>query len=193
MKKVFFCVIGTAGALCAQVSPTFTWDERVQDYLHRTYGWHRLTMSAATTGVEYLLKEPKQYDGRPNSLAYTVGANMGRRVVRNTIELGAGALLHEDTRFRPSGATGFGARLRYATLQAFRTSGDNPRFAYSRLLGTTGGALVTPPIYGGSMTGPRLLEDIGMGYLGHLQKSMLTEFGGDLVNLGGRVKRKLLH
>jgi hypothetical protein len=190
VKKVFFCFIGIAVALPAQVAPTYTWEERVQDYLQRTYGWQRLTVSAANSGLGHLLRDSG--DSGPDTFVWRMAASTGRRAVRNTIELGAGALLREDTRFQPSGATGLGARLRYAALQTFRTSGDNPRFAYSRLLGVAGGAAVTPPLYGHAMTGPRFLEDMGMGYLGHLQKSLLTEFGPDLKILGGKMKRKLI-
>ncbi len=180
MKKVFLCLIGAAVVLPAQVAPTYTWEERVHDYLQRTYGWQHLMTSAASTGMDHLLSQPRQWDGSPSSFGYHLGADIAKRTVRNTIELGAGALLHEDTRFQPSGKTGFGARVRYAALQAFRTSGNNQRFAFSRLLATAGGAVVSEPLYDHPITGPRLLEDIGMGYVGHLQKSMLTEFGPDL-------------
>ncbi len=193
MKKVFFCLIGAAVVLPAQMAPTYTWEERVQDYLHRTYGWHKLTTSAASTAMEHLISKPRQWDGSPSSFGYHLGGDIVKRTVRNTIELGAGALLHEDTRFQPSGETSFGARVRYAVLQSFRTSGDNHRFAFSRLMGTAGGALVSEPIYDHSITGPQLLQDIGKGYLGHIEKSMLTEFGPDLRVWGGRLKHKLLH
>lgn len=164
----------------------------MQDYLQRTYGWQRLSVAVADAGMNHLLRDPGQWDRSPNSFAYRFGANMARRAVRNTVELGAGALLREDTRFRPSGLTGIGPRLRYAALQAFRTSGDNQRFAYSRLIGTAGSSLVSSPVYGDALTGPRFLEDLGWGYVGHLQKSVLTEFGDDLKLFGDRVKRKFI-
>ncbi len=142
MNRILLCFIGAAAVLPAQVAPSYTWEERVADYLRRTYGWKHLSTSAAATAMDHLVSKPRQWDGSPSSWGYHFAGDTARRTVRNSIELGVGALLHEDTRFQPSGEAALSARIRYAAFGALLTSGDHRRFAFSRLMGVTGGALV---------------------------------------------------
>ena len=186
LRKLFICVMGMAGGVSAQAPPAFTWDERLQSYLHGTHSWQRLTVAGAGAGLDHLRREPRCWDRGANSFARRYGAGMARRAVHDTIELGAGALLNEDTRFRPSGAASFRARLRHAALETFRTSGDNPRLAYARLLGTAGAVLLAPAIYPAPMSVPHFFQGAGWGYLGRMGSSFLTEFSGDLKKMGPR-------
>ena len=131
--------------MCAQAPPSATpryeWKDRWSYYLHRTYSWQRMSLLAADTAFDHLMGEPGEWARDPECYAWRYGSAFGHRVVRNTIELGAGAALGEDARFRLSQAAGFRARVRYAAIQAFAGyRGERRVFAYSRLAGAIGGA-----------------------------------------------------
>jgi len=190
------CLLLALGSLHAQALPgggvPFDWQARWQHYLHRTYSWERLGFLAADSAFEQLMGEPREWGRRPHSFAYRYSAGLGGRVVRNSIELGAGAALHEDIRFRPSGARTFRGRIKYAFWQAFTGQRDGRRaFAYSRLAGTAGGTLAISLWEPRPLTASRFFEGVGFGFAGHLQNSFLNEFSGDLKAAGRAVRRKI--
>ena len=188
MRKVAWCALVAALPAYPQA---FDWQQRVQHYVHRTYSWQRLTLLAVDTSIDHLFDEPREWGRAPASFSYRYSAGFGRRVVRNSIELGVGAALHEDTRFQPSQGRSFLGRVRHAATNAFLTSGEHPRLAYSRLAATTGGILIASHWYPRPLTVPLFFEGLGFGVLGHLQNSFLTEFSPDMKAFGKRVSRKI--
>src|SRR5262249_26458623 len=69
----------------------------------------------------------------------------GFHVVRQTIQSGGAALLHEDTRYVPSGASGFVPRLKYAltsTVMA-RSRNGSRHISISMIGGFTGAAFIS--------------------------------------------------
>jgi hypothetical protein len=172
---------------------TFDWGQRWHYYVYRTYSWQRLSILSAETVWDHMMREPREWDREADSYGYRLGAALGRRMVRNTIELGAGAALGEDTRFRASGNRAFGSRIRYAFIQAF-TAYDRDgkrRFGYSRLAGTMGGMAVIscwgPQPFGAQ----QYFERVGFDFLGHLENSFLSEFGDDMKAVGRSVRKKV--
>jgi hypothetical protein len=189
-------LLAAAACLHAQVpqeeSPPFDWDQRWHHYLQRTYSWQRMGLLAADTAFEHWTGDSGEWGRGSEGLGSRYGGGFGSRIIRNSIELGAGAALGEDTRFRPSGAATLGARVRYAALQAFTADrGGQRRFAYSRLAATIGGCLVTTRWQGRPLTTPRLAGRFADGYLSHLENSLLAEFGDDLKAVGLRVRKKV--
>jgi hypothetical protein len=172
----------------------FEWNQRWQHYLHRTYSWQRLAMLSADSAFDHLTGEPGEWGRDAGYFGARYGAALGRRIVRNSIELGAGAALGEDTRFRPSRATSFRSRLGYAFLQSVSATREEHRvFAWSRLAATVGGAALCSGWGGQRPLGPgRFMDGVAFGYLGHLQNSLLAEFAGDLKNFGRRVRKRIL-
>src|SRR6266849_3561362 len=70
------------------------WDSYLQ-----TYSWKRIAAVAAETAFNQTFQLNKC--GRPPyCLPHRIGGALARRTARTTIELGAGALLHEDIRRR---------------------------------------------------------------------------------------------
>ena len=148
---------------------------------------------AVDTTFDYLTGDARDCDRSAAGYGCRYGSNLGSRIVRNSIELGAGAVLNEDTRFRPSGAKTFGARIRFATLQAFEADhGGERRFAYSRLAATLGGVVAVSLWRGRGISGWRLAAGIEDSYTSHLENSFLTEFNDDLKGLGRRVWKATL-
>src|SRR5689334_23165045 len=89
------------GIACAQ-QQSFDWNQRWENYVHRTYSWQRLSLLAVDTGIDHLMREPREWGCHPHTFAFRYASGVGKRVVRNTIELGVGQALGEDIRFRPS-------------------------------------------------------------------------------------------
>ena len=170
--------------LCAQDAP-LDWNERWQNYVERTYSWKRIGMVAAETAFDQSFQLNKC--GRPPyCFPSDFGAAMARRTARTTIELGMGALLHEDIRRRPSNLTGFRSRLTYALTHASLARGSDGSFhpAYSRFVGTLGGCAVTTAWNGRRISPERMAEGLGWSLAGDLQDSLLTEFGPDMKRIG---------
>ena len=191
------CLLIAAAGLSAQVAPAtvapFDWEQRWQYYLQRTYSWQRMGLLAVDTAFDHMTTSSRAWDRSPQSYAYRYGATFGSRILRNSVELGAGALLGEDTRFRPSRAETFGGRVRYATLQAFTGyHGEARRFAYSRLAATAAGWVAISLCQGRPLSPSRFAGGLGDGYLSHLQNSFLTEFGDDLKAAGRRMRLRVL-
>jgi hypothetical protein len=172
---------------------SFDWDQRWHYYLQRTYSWQRMGLLALDTTFDHVTGDAREWDHTPGGFGCRYGSSLGSRIVRNSIELGAGAALREDARFRPSGAKTLGARVRYATLQAFTAyRGEERRFAYSRLAATVGGFVAVSLWRGRPLSPSRFGESIVDSYTSHLENSFLDEFGDDLKAAGRRVRKRVL-
>jgi hypothetical protein len=180
-----------AAACCAQTAPddAFAWENRLQQYLYRTYSWQRMTLLALDTGIDHALQDPKSWGNGPGGFACRYSSSFGRRMVRNSMELGLGAVLDEDLRFIPSGTASMRARIRYAVVQAFtaRRPDGSLEPAYGRFGATLGAAVVSSSWRPGGLSGSRTLECFGFSLLDHMQNSLLTEFSPDLRRFGVRV------
>ena len=164
------------------------WHERWDYYVQRTYTWQRLSMVALDTATEIpfnaaACRRP------PYCFPHHFGGALARRTARTTMELGAGALLQEDIRRRPSGLTGFGPRLRFALTHALLARGPDGKFrpAYSRFAGTLGGVAVSSTWDGRPLT----MRTFALGWTwaatSSFQDAVLTEFGPDLRRIGRRL------
>jgi hypothetical protein len=189
LQRIFLITLIT---FCACALPAQTtapdWQERWGAYVQRTYNWRQIGMVAAETAVEQTFQLNKC--GRPPyCFPHRIGGALARRTARTTIELGAGALLHEDIRRRPSGLTGFRRRAAFAILHAPLARGADGGWqpAYSRFVGTFGAAAVSSAWHGRPLSGPRLFESFGWSATTYFQDALLTEFEGDIRRLGRRL------
>src|SRR5215831_2207560 len=92
---LLLCGYGTGQAQTEDFTPALRWGQ----YVHRTFSWQRMAFLAGDTAIDHCLRSPAEWDRRPSSFAVRYSAAFGRRLVNNTIELGAGLALHEDARF----------------------------------------------------------------------------------------------
>jgi len=141
---VFFGASTVALAQSSQPASGFPIHERLRHYVHRTYSWQRMALLGADTLVDHILVEPHEWGRRPASYTFRYSSAFGRRIVRNSIELGAGIALGEDARFKPSQKHTFLRRLRFASensVLALNHQG-NRQIALSRLAATVGGILI---------------------------------------------------
>jgi hypothetical protein len=117
--------------------------------------WHRyftdlvspaaVIETAAGAGITQLTDTPSEWQQGATGYGYRFANSFGIHVVRATIRNGAAALLHEDNRYIPSGATGFGPRLKYAlTSTVLARSRDGSRHvSASAISGFVGGAFIS--------------------------------------------------
>ncbi len=185
-----------APAILAQTStPTadpIDWHWRWDNYVERTYGWQKVGYVIGETSFDQLFQLNKC--GRPPyCFPHEISAALTRRTARTTIELGVGALLHEDIRRQPSGLPGFGKRLAYAFLHAPLAKGTDGEWrpAYSRFAGSLGGFIVSSELRGRPLTGSRFGEDIGWSAEAYFQDALWTEFEPDLRKMGARLLRRM--
>lgn len=149
-----------------------------------------MTLLGADTAVDQLLDASREWQPGASGFHVRYTSSFGERIVRNSIELGAGMALGEDTRFRPSHKGSIGSRLGFAASSAvLARNGEGRRgFSYARLAATVGGTLITSVWRPCANSPQHYMGEIGFGYLGHLQNSLLTEFSPDLLRLGRRVR-----
>ena len=163
-----------------------------QRYLDRTYGWQTLSWLASDTAIDLLRSRPEWGRG-PGGFGCQYASAFGRRLISNSVQLGVGLVLHEDTRFHPSQSRGFLPRIKYATTHAFLDSVPGGKFqpAYARFAAVTSGALIAPSWHQRSLSASGFFEDFTFGMLGQLQNSLLNEFSPDLQKLGRNVRKKV--
>jgi hypothetical protein len=166
--------------------------ERWDTYVHKTFSWQRISVVAAETAFDQTFQLRKC--GRPPyCFPHEIGGALTRRTARTTMELGAGALLHEDLRRRPSNLPGFRRRVSYALLHAplARDRDGDWRPAYSRFAGTLGAVAVTSAWNGRPLTVARLSEGVGWTATSYFQDALWTEFEPDLKRMGRSVVDRL--
>src|SRR5689334_7370389 len=75
-------------------------------YRHRAVGKHAVARSAARGGINHLRHSPHQWGGGPGGLAARVGSSLGQHAVKTGIEMGVGALHHENLHYHRSNLHG---------------------------------------------------------------------------------------
>src|SRR5262245_29178146 len=160
-----------ASGLHAQTNVSaFDWNARWDNYLNRTYDWRKIGVVAVETAFDQSFQLRKC--GRPPyCFPQDFGASMTRRTARNTIELGAGALFHQDLRRRPSGLHGIRRRAPYALLHAPLARGKDGEWepAYARYAGTLGGVTVSSAWRGRPITSEQIFEGFGWATTSYIQ------------------------
>lgn len=197
MRLIIFaaCAISVYAQGPTGGAAAFPLDERVRHYVHRTYSWQRMSLLGADTVVDQLFGEPREWGRGPSSFMYRYSSGFGRRIVRNSIELGVGIALKEDTRFTPSSETSLLRRIQAASTRSLTSPDEHGgrKFAYSRLAATVGGVLIASTWHPCERTPGHFMGSIAFGYVGHLQNSLLSEFSPDMIRVGKKVRLKLLH
>lgn len=170
-----------------------TASDNVRYYLHRTYGLQKLGWLSVDTAIDHLTGEPEWGRGI-GGYGCRYASSFGRRLITNSVELGAVLVLRQDTRFHRSHQTGLFPRLRYATKHAFLATGSSGAIepAYARFAGIAGGALIAPTWRRRTLSGAGFGEDLAFSTLDQVQNSLLTEFTPDLLNVGRRFRKRLL-
>src|SRR5438270_11961224 len=93
--------------------------ERFHAYLFRTYtDPARFAWLLVDSASDHFSHAPKEWDRSAESYSYRVASGWGRRIVRNTAQLGFETALHEDSRYRRSGEILLSKRIRFALVHS---------------------------------------------------------------------------
>jgi hypothetical protein len=141
-------------SLCALILTTAGAEERhpadkgapIRQYRKKIVNRDAVARSAAVAGINTARNVPHEWGGGATGFAKRAGSAFGQHVVKTTIEMGVGALHHEDLSFRRSNLQGTWPRLAYAVKSTFivpRTNQSGKTLAVGRIAGNVGGGLVS--------------------------------------------------
>jgi len=119
--------------------------ERLGNYVSGLASYESILTAAAVGGISQATNTPKEWGGGAEAYGERVGNVFAQHVIRDTLEYGASAVLHEDNRYFVSGETGFLRRTKYAVMSTFLARHDNGnRFiSFSRIGGSAGAAFIS--------------------------------------------------
>ena len=119
--------------------------ERLKQYFKNTVNPVDLMRAGAAAGIGQWRNVPHEWGEGERGYQFRYESAVGEHIVKETLEYGASSLFQEDNRFRPSGESGFGTRLKYGISSAFsaRHNDGSRHFSYSRILAFAGAALIS--------------------------------------------------
>ena len=148
--------MGSAAALCAVILTANAGAPSVKrspprhpvlrHYRKKVFSPESAARALASGSINTARDHPHEWGGGAGGFTKRVGSAFGQHLVKETIEVGVGALRHEDLRYRRSNLQGTWPRLKYAVKSTFivpRTNGRGKTIAASRIAGNVGGGLVS--------------------------------------------------
>ena len=170
--------------------------DRLHDYIFRTYtDPGRLLWTLADSAKDTWWKDPHQWDRSPESYSYRVASHLGRRMVRNSLQLGLETALHEDSRYRISTEHSFRNRVWFAitsSVMAYRDDGSREP-AYGRMLAGVGGAAISSTWHPQSIAADTLVCGVVEAALDRAANNLLREFQPDLLHFGKTTWKNFRH
>jgi hypothetical protein len=160
-----------------------TRSERVRDYLKASFWPSSLVMAGARAGIDQALDKPKEWDSSSRGFGARLGNVYAKHVIRQTIQFGASAALHEDDRYLASGQTGLWSRTKYAVASTFLARRDNGDrcFALARMSGAAGSAFISRAWQPDSTSGMgSAASSFGFSIAGDVGVNVIKEFWPDM-------------
>jgi len=137
LTLLYVAILVAAGAM-AQVDR--------KELRHKAIGKGAVTGSVAKAGVGTLVNSPRQWGRGPDGFAKRVGSNIGKNIVKQTIQAGVAAAHHENLHYQRSNLNGTLPRLGYAAKSTFivpRTNKPGKTVALGRVSGNLGAGMVS--------------------------------------------------
>lgn len=200
MWFVFWVIVfGFQVDLSAQVSrrPDYyeTKHERVRSYVFRTYtDPARLAWLLVDGATDTWSRSPHEWDRSPECYSYRVASGWGRRIVRNTAQLGFEAILHEDTRYRPSHESGLRKRVLFAlrrSVISYKPDGKS-ELAYGLIAAGVVSASLSSTWHPQSTDAAALLSGVGQSAIDRAGGNLLAEFEPELKRFGRKTWHKII-
>lgn len=145
MKKTL-SIVCAAILTVASGSAAIRKSQRLRDYRRDLVSKRAFGGSAAHAGIGQLRNSPHEWGQGVGGFARRFGSNFAEHAVKGTIELGVGALHHEDLRYHPSNLQGTWPRMKYAVKSTFivpRTNKPGKTFAVGRVSGNLGAGVIS--------------------------------------------------
>lgn len=179
MRRIALFVFLTMASLAAQSKPPDplfyqNFGDRFHNYTFRTYtDPARLTWMVVEGASDTWWKQPHQWKRNSEGFSYRVASRFGRRIVGNTTQLGLETILHEDSRYRPSGKHGLPKRVFYAIRHSLISYGPDGAMqpAYGRIGAGVVAAAASSTWHPRSISAGALFAGIGFSALDRAEKS----------------------
>jgi hypothetical protein len=122
-----------------------TASERARKYIIGAFGPGGILRAAASGGISQLTETPKEWRVGPEAYGDRFGSALAQHVIREALEYGMSAVLHEDNRYFRSTESGFFKRSKHALASVFvaRNEAGGEHFAYSRFGSVLGSSFVS--------------------------------------------------
>jgi hypothetical protein len=122
-----------------------TRQERLGNYVSGLASYQSVITAAAGAGISQASNTPEEWGGGAEGYGKRVGNVFAQHVIRDTLQYGVSAALHEDNRYFVSGETGFMRRIKYAVMSTFLARHDNGNrsFSFSRIGASAGTAFIS--------------------------------------------------
>lgn len=120
--------------------------ESLRAYRKKILNPEAAARALAVAGFNTARNVPHEWGGGPAGFAKRAGSAFGQHIVKGSIEMGVGALHHEDLSFQRSNLQGTWPRLKFAVKSTFivpRTNGSGKTVATGRIAGNVGAGLIS--------------------------------------------------
>ena len=179
---------GLAGKVLDWIGPDkpkpLTAEQRWQDYLTQAYGPGAILSEAASAGSGQLFDSPPEWGQGMSGYGKRLANDLAYNAVRNTLQHGTAALLHEDNRYFGSGKQNFWARVAFALESpvAAQHRDGHRGFSYSGATGIVGVSLISrawsPPSWRGA---DDVAVSAALTYAGTAGVNLVKEFIPDVI------------
>ena len=138
----------STAAATTPVVPEFvpmTASERARKYILGAFGPGAILRAAASAGISQATVSPKEWGVGPQAYGDRFGNAFAKHVVREALEYGMSAALHEDNRYFRSTESGFFKRSKHALASVFvaRNDAGGEHFAFSRFGSVLGSSFIS--------------------------------------------------
>jgi hypothetical protein len=168
---------------------SFDFEARWSQYLHRTFGPHRLGMLAVESAVDHGLGDPHCWDSSGAGYIQRFARAFDRRMIRNTTEFATGVLTGEDLRYRQSRSRSIQGRvwtaLRSSVVAKMPDGSERP--AYTRFFASAATEVSTAHWVGQPIRTQWVFQSVGWSLLDQAQTNLLDEFSPDFRVMGARL------
>jgi hypothetical protein len=122
-----------------------TASERARKYILGAFGPGAILRAAASAGISQGTVTPKEWGVGPEAYGDRFGNAFAKHVVREALEYGMSAALHEDNRYFRSTESGFFKRSKHAVASVFvaRNEAGGEHFAVSRFGSVLGSSFIS--------------------------------------------------
>jgi hypothetical protein len=119
--------------------------ERLGNYVSGLGNPESVFNAAASAAISQATNSPKEWGGGAEAFGERIGSAFAQHIIRNTLQYGISAALHEDNRYFVSGESGFLRRTKYAVMSTLLARHDNGSrsVSFSRIGGSAGAAFIS--------------------------------------------------
>lgn len=196
MNRLFVFVLFVASLAHAQslapnpLDKKFDFRARLALYARRTYTdpWRHVRLLGEVAVGDFAFGGINKWGTGLSGYGRSLAPVYGQRVISNTVEFVAGAVIGDDARYRPSSSRGLVKRSLHAAVSTFtaRARSGHTRPAYSRIIAVTAALLIANQWQPSPKTGFTLADALVFNVTDMAQDNLQAEFTPDLKRFGRR-------